>query len=133
VNGVGWNASGKKLASGSNDETVFMLFLFHLLLSVSCEHPTEITQPSINRRVYGAWTRPGTADRRPTLRYGPIGNPQLFCSKQIYCCTLETHDLCFLQNQGHTDSIDQLAWHPTDENIIATASSDKTVSPSDIH
>ena len=29
--------------------------------------------------------------------------------------------------KGHEDAVDQLAWHPTDPNILSTVSSDKTL------
>ena len=29
--------------------------------------------------------------------------------------------------RGHGDSVDQLVWHPTDADMLATASGDKTV------
>ena len=29
--------------------------------------------------------------------------------------------------RGHTDSVDQLCWHPTNPDVLATASGDKTV------
>ncbi len=30
-------------------------------------------------------------------------------------------------HKGHSDSVDQLAWHPTDPELLATASGDRTV------
>jgi len=29
--------------------------------------------------------------------------------------------------RGHTDSVDQLCWHPTNPDLLVTASGDKTV------
>ena len=33
----------------------------------------------------------------------------------------------FLSSRGHTDSVDQLRWHPTHPDLLATASGDKSV------
>ena len=30
-------------------------------------------------------------------------------------------------HKGHTDSVDQLCWHPSNPALLATASGDKTV------
>jgi len=68
VHSVAWNASGKKLASGSCDETA---------------------------RVW-------SLDRR--------GH-----------CTLE------VELKGHTDAVEQLVFHPEHEDLLCTASGDKTV------
>ena len=31
------------------------------------------------------------------------------------------------KNRGHSDAVDQLIWHPTDADLLATASGDRTV------
>ena len=33
----------------------------------------------------------------------------------------------FIELKGHTDSVDQLCWHPSHPELLATASADKTV------
>nr|CAB3266947.1 THO complex subunit 3-like [Phallusia mammillata] len=67
VHSVAWNCDGKKLASGSYDQTVSVYVL--------------------------------ERDRM---------------SKDFTC-------------KGHSDSVDQLCWHPTSSDVFATASGDKTV------
>ena len=32
-----------------------------------------------------------------------------------------------ITNRGHGDSVDQLVWHPSDPDMLATASGDRTV------
>jgi len=39
-------------------------------------------------------------------------------------CVLQSKDNTF---RGHTDSVDQLCWHPSNTDLLVTASGDKTV------
>ena len=40
---------------------------------------------------------------------------------------IETLHLIQITYRGHGDSVDQLVWHPSDPDMLATASGDRTV------
>ena len=40
---------------------------------------------------------------------------------------MNEHCLCRVMLAGHADSVDQLAWHPLNPDLLTTASGDKTV------
>ena len=45
-------------------------------------------------------------------------------SMYLMCFLLQSKDNTF---RGHTDSVDQLCWHPSNPDLLVTASGDKTV------
>ena len=42
----------------------------------------------------------------------------------LFCCALQSKDQTL---RGHTDSVDQLCWHPSNPEQFVTASGDKTI------
>lgn len=104
VHSVAWNCTGKKLASGSVDQTariwhiephghVWTLFLDDRHKCTLCFLILWlVTSFLINRRV--TWEQSKAKD---------------------------------MELKGHTDSVDQLCWDPKHADLLATASGDKTV------
>ena len=103
IHSVDWNCDGRRLASGGFDKSVCIVGLSNDRLS------KEVCS-------WQLWIEMRNSEK---IKY--------ISGKHEITLIIETWHLIQITYRGHGDSVDQLVWHPSDPDMLATASGDRTV------
>ena len=104
IHSVDWNCDGRRLASGGFDKSVCIVGLSNDRLS------KEVCS-------WQLWIKMRNSEKIIEILLG----------KHKITLIIETWHLIQITYRGHGDSVDQLVWHPSDPDMLATASGDRTV------